>query len=118
MPKINSAGVPSYDGQTGQVTNAVGEQFEVNSSLDNDGERTDDYVNEPVGEFEESPAPGIPGQVRPVAPDDGAPDDDSGERQGDEWDPAHPKPAGNQTPAFKPKKSTAPAEKSTAADKK
>lgn len=122
MPKINSAGVPSYDGQTGTVTNAVGEQFEVNPSLDQDGERSDGYVNEPVGEFEESPAPGIPGDIRPVDSDD---DEDTEPAEGedgqpvdepskddDSWDPAR-KP-GNQTPSFdakKPAKSTAPKKK-------
>lgn len=33
MPKINSGGVPSYDGadaEVGTVTNAVGEQFDLN----------------------------------------------------------------------------------------
>lgn len=87
MPKINAQGVPSYDGQQGGVTNAVGQQFEVNPSLDLNGERPDGYVSEPVGEFEESPATGLPGDVRPLAGDepsdsDDEQDDDKAPRKG------------------------------------
>lgn len=80
MPKINAQGVPSYDGQQSGVTNAVGQQFEVNPSLDLNGERPDGYVSEPVSEFEESPATGLPGDIRPLADDEQ--DDDKAPRKG------------------------------------
>lgn len=123
MPKINSSGTPSYEGHRGVVTNAVGEQFEVNPSLDLAGEHADGYINEPAGQFDESPAPGTAGPIVPVDDEDHTPDgEDEDERQkqaedddrknGDEWDPAAPQP-GNQTPSFdtpKPAKN-APAKK-------
>lgn len=46
MPKINQAGQPSYDGgDNDTVTNAVGEQFEVNPADGQDGpdERSTDF---------------------------------------------------------------------------
>lgn len=75
MPKIGPNGNPSYDGQQGTVTNAVGEQFEVNPSRDLEGEHAEGYVNEPVGEFDESPAPGAGGPITPVTEDDDKQDD-------------------------------------------
>lgn len=91
MPKINALGVPSYDGRQGHVTNAVGEQFEVNPSLDVNGEPVDGYTNEPVGDFEATPAPGTEGPV--VLVDDAYTDDTEPDEQ----------PDGNETPAFEPK---------------
>jgi hypothetical protein len=64
MPKINSAGVPSYAGHEGVVTNAVGEQFEVNPSRDLEGNRPENYVDEPVGDAPEETEP-VSGDIRP-----------------------------------------------------
>ncbi len=66
MPKISSTGDPSYAGHEGTVTNAVGEQFEVDPTRELDGERKDGYENKPVGEFEQSSPPGVSGDVAPI----------------------------------------------------
>lgn len=66
MPKISSTGEPSYEGHRGVVTNAVGEQFEVDPTRELDGERKDGYENKPVGEFEQSSPPGVSGDVAPI----------------------------------------------------
>lgn len=79
MPKISSTGEPSYAGHEGVVTNAVGEQFEVDPTRELDGERTDGYTNEPIGELEQSSPPGVGGDVAPVE-DDGDSEDDRAER--------------------------------------
>lgn len=53
MPKINSGGVPSYEGageEVGVVTNAVGEQFDLADPTGTDEGR-------PVDEPAEDPAP-------------------------------------------------------------
>lgn len=69
MPKINSAGEPSYAGHEGTVTNAVGEQFEVDPTRDLSGEHTEGYESKPVGELEdaepdnETPAPDVAGRT-------------------------------------------------------
>lgn len=68
MPKINSAGVPSYGGNEGVVTNAVGEQFEVNPSRDLEGNRPENYTDEPVGDPPQENEP-VSGDVRPVSDD-------------------------------------------------
>ncbi len=70
MPKISSTGEPSYADHTGVVTNAVGEQWEVDPTRELDGERKDGYVNEPVGEFEQSSPPGLAGPIAPVTDGD------------------------------------------------
>lgn len=66
MPKINANGNATYDGHQGVVTNAVGEQFEVNPSRDLDGERPEGYTEEPVGDFEQSSPPGVSGNVTAI----------------------------------------------------
>ena len=116
MPKINAAGVPSYDGHTGTVTNAVGEQFEVNPSLDLDGNRPEGYTDEPVGEFEETPAPGVAGPIVPVEEDqdDEAEDTDTDEKDDDtDTDGQDEKKPGNQFPGFDTPKKSVPAKSAT-----
>lgn len=126
MPKINQAGQPSYGGVSGQVTNATGQQFELDPNKNLDG-------TEPEGATPEDERASLvsldsPEQLTPSANTDAAaagdpdakPDDEDGqpvdepadgdEKDGDLWDPAKPKPAGNQTPAFLPEKKT-PAKK-------
>lgn len=77
MPKISSTGEPSYAGHEGTVTNAVGEQFEVDPTRELDGERKDGYESKPVGEFEQSSPPGVSGDVAPIEDDgEGGRDDD------------------------------------------
>lgn len=77
MPKISNTGEPSYEGHQGVVTNAVGEQFEVDPTRELDGERKDGYENKPVGEFEQSSPPGVSGDVAPIEDDgEGGRDDD------------------------------------------
>lgn len=66
MPKINSAGEPSYADHTGTVTNAVGEQFEVDPTRDLSGEHADGYENKPVEQFDETPAPGLDGPITAI----------------------------------------------------
>lgn len=75
MPKINSAGEPSYADHTGTVTNAVGEQFEVDPTRDLSGE------NKPVEQFDETPAPGLDGPITAI-------DDRNDERRDDEGEDA------------------------------
>ena len=72
MPKINAAGVPSYAGHEGTVTNAVGEQFELN--------RTDDEQEPDSGE------------VRPIAGDQN--DDERGEQSRPVDEPKRSQPVG------------------------
>lgn len=66
MPKISSTGEPSYEGHQGVVTNAVGEQFDVDPTRDLDGERKDGYTDEPVGDFEQSSPPGLSGPITQI----------------------------------------------------
>lgn len=50
MPKINSAGVPSYDGageDVGVVTSATGEQFDLSPDQDEQPETAGQPVDEP-----------------------------------------------------------------------
>ncbi len=68
MPKINSAGQPSYDGHQGTVTNAVGEQFELDSTHDADGNPTEGRVVEPIGEGPEE-RDVVSGEIRPIDQD-------------------------------------------------
>jgi hypothetical protein len=82
MPKISSTGEPSYAGHEGTVTNAVGEQFDVNPTVDLDGERKDGFTSQPVDEeFEPTPAPGVGGDITAIDEEDGSEvdnrDDDS-----------------------------------------
>lgn len=46
MPKIDAEGRPSYAGQEGLVTNAVGEVHQVDPSRNVDGSRVDGYESE------------------------------------------------------------------------
>lgn len=77
MPKISSTGEPSYAGHEGVVTNAVGEQFDVNPTVDLDGERKDGYTSEPDESFEPTPAPGVSGDVAPIDESDDENENDS-----------------------------------------
>lgn len=79
MPKINSAGEPSYADHTGTVTNAVGEQFEVDPTRDLNGEHADGYENKPVEQFDETPAPGLDGPITVIDDKDDERRDDEGE---------------------------------------
>lgn len=88
MPKISSTGEPSYAGHEGTVTNAVGEQFEVDPTRELDGERKDGYENKPVGEFEQSSPPGVSGDVAPIE-DDG--EDGEGRSEGGRDDDQRPR---------------------------
>lgn len=104
MPKISSGGVPSYAGVSGQVTNAVGEQFDL-SDPEVDGVVSLD------GPDQVTPSTGTDADLAPEQDEDGQPvdepkDADEDEKDGDLWDPAKPKPVGNQTPAFLPEKKT------------
>ena len=64
MPKIASNGNPSYEGHEGVVTNAVGEQFEVNPHFDLEGNEAPDLVVEEPGTLDEEPLTST-GDIRP-----------------------------------------------------
>lgn len=81
MPKINSAGEPSYAEHSGVVTNAVGEQFEVDPTRDLNGEHADGYESKPVEQFDESPAPGLDGPITAVDEENDDKDSESDERK-------------------------------------
>jgi len=83
MPKINSAGVPSYDGHQGEVTNAVGEQFNVDPTRDLNGEHAEGYESKPVEEFEETPAPGVAGPITELTGDEDDEERDDTDESGD-----------------------------------
>lgn len=82
MPKISSTGEPSYEGHQGVVTNAVGEQFEVDPTRDLNGERKDGYTDEPVGDFEQSSPPGLSGPITQIDEENDEPVNDERDESG------------------------------------
>lgn len=85
MPKISNTGEPSYAGHEGVVTNAVGEQFDVNPTVDLDGERKEGFTSEPVDEsFEPTPAPGLGGPVTEIDEETDEPIENEGGRDNDQ----------------------------------
>lgn len=131
MPKINSGGQPSYDGVSGQVTNATGQQFELdpNKNLDGsvpDGAQPEEDRPDLVsldGPDQNTPSANTDAAAQaeqdndePETADDADEDENGGKPLGDEWDPAkkHDAEPDNQTPGFDAKKS-APAKKAAPA---
>jgi hypothetical protein len=112
MPKNNGFN-STYAGHQGVVTDARDNLHEVDPTKTIDGEDSPGLTVEPVGDLEETPAPGVLGPVTPVSEDDQ--DEESEPEDGDEEfteggadgdEPERVKPA-NQIPAVDmPKKST------------
>jgi hypothetical protein len=121
MPKINANGQPSYAGVSGVVTNAVGEQFELDPNVNADGTDADNAQSQDEradlvsldGPEQLSPSTGTDAALaeqddaqpvdEPVDKVDGEQDgNDLPKRTGDQWDPAK-----KNAPA----KKTAPAKK-------
>lgn len=107
MPKINQAGQPSYLGVSGNVTNAVGEQFEL--SPDAEGE---DVVSLDAAD-QLTPSTGTDADLA-GAPDDGDQPNDGEQDDATEGDAVRP---ANQTPGFDTPGKKTPAKKATAPKK-